>query len=252
MKYAQRKEYILSSLEGTDFLLVNDLIESMEASPATIRRDIVKMEEEGAIRRSRGKIFLHSQRKVPKFFLREGIKDDEKERIGKKAAELVEEGDSIIIDAGTTALAFAQQLRGFQQITVLTNSIPVAYALGDTDIATYVCGGYQEDMALVDDSAVSYFSHRRVKKAFLSASGVNGEIGLSVTSTLQLSVKKKMAEAADEVYILLDSSKFNITGICTFLDFSEIDGLVTSRPISNKKLEERLHKLGVKIYYSDM
>ena len=252
MKYEQRKNYILNSLEGRDYLLINNLIENMDSSPATVRRDIVKMEAEGVIRRSRGKIFLHNQKKVPKFFLRESMQDDEKSRIGKKAAELVEEGDSIIIDAGTTALAFAQQLRSFRQITVLTNSIPVAYALGDTDADTYVCGGYMEDMALVDDNAVSYFMHRRVKKAFLSASGVNGEIGLSVTSTLQMSVKKKMAEAADKVYILLDSSKFNITGICTFLDFSEIDGLITSRAIPNQKLVERLNSLGVRIYYSDI
>ncbi len=252
MKYEQRKSYILERLEGRDFVLINDLIDEMSASPATIRRDIVKMEQEGVIRRSRGKLFLHSQKKVPKFFLRESMQDDEKIRIGKKAAELVEEGDTIIIDAGTTALAFAQQLRNFRMITVLTNSIPVAYSLGDTDIDTYVCGGYQEDMALVDESAVSYFENRRVKKAFLSASGVNGEIGLSVTSTLQMSVKKKMAECADKVYILLDSSKFHITGICTFLDFSEIDGLVTSRKITDQKLLDRLQSLGVELYYSDL
>ncbi|MCR5074126.1 MAG: DeoR/GlpR family DNA-binding transcription regulator [Clostridiales bacterium] len=251
MNYDQRKAYILNSIRSKDYILVNNLIEEMNASPATIRRDLVKMESEGVIRRSRGKIFLHNQIKVPKFFLRQSMQDDEKSLIGKKATELIEEGDTIIIDSGTTTLAFAYQLRDFHMLTVLTNSIPVAYVLGDTEIDTYVCGGFQEDMALVDESAVSYFENRRVKKAFLGASGVNGEIGLSVTSSLQMPVKKKMAEAADKVYVLLDSSKFNITGISTFLDFSDIDGIVTSKKIQNQKLLDRLDQLGVAVYYSE-
>ena len=105
-------------------------------------------------------------------------------------------------------------------------------------------------MALIDDDAVNYFATRRVRKAFLGTSGVEGDVGLTAVSPFQSSVKK-MLESTSEVYALLDSSKFSIMGINLFADFSELTGIITSKPIKNQHLLERLDKLNVKVIYAE-
>jgi len=243
--------YVMAKLETEETLLISDLISQIPASPATVRRDLVELEKEGKIRKTRGKIFLHREDQTPIFTLRGGMRDEEKVAIGRAAAALVQEGDSIIIDSGTTGLAMAQHLCHFQHLSVITNSIPVAYTFDNTNVKTYVCGGMVADMSIVDDDAVRYFSKRKVDKAFLGASGVRDEQGLSVSSTLQFAVKRSMLQSANEVYGLIDSSKFCIAGINMFADFSELTGIVTSKVITNEKLLRRLDKLGTKIIYAE-
>ncbi len=83
-----------------------------------------------------------------------------------------------------------------------------------------------DDMALVDSDALAYFTNRRVKKAFMGATGVRGIEGLTVSSSYQYAVKRKMLESAEEKYVLLDSSKFNFMGITLFADFNELTGII--------------------------
>ena len=252
MKSDDRQKAILELLGTRDYVLVRDLLAALPASPATIRRDLVEMEQSGFIRKARGKIFLQAPNKAPAFDLRGLLRDKEKDAIGRAAAGLVNEGDSLIIDSGTTTLAFAGYLRSFRRLSVVTNSIPVAYAFNDTSVTTFLCGGMVQDMSLIDSDALAYFSTRRVNKAFLGATGVRGEEGLTVSSTYQHEVKRKMMESASEVYALIDSSKFDFMGISLFTDFSELTGVVTSRPIANPRLLERFDKLKLKVVYADM
>ncbi len=247
----ERQRSILDILTHQDYLYVRDIIAKQSSSPATIRRDLVAMEQAGLIRKARGKIFFQAPNKAPAFDLRGLLHDREKSSIGKAAAALVEEGDSIIIDSGTTTLAFAGHLRHFKRLSVITNSIPVAYVFNGTNVTTFVCGGMVHDMALIDDDALAYFSNRRVNKAFLGATGVRSEEGLTVSTSYQYAVKRKMLESADEVYALIDSSKFDFMGISLFVDFKELTGLITSRPITNQRLLDRLAKLNLKIIYAD-
>jgi DeoR/GlpR family transcriptional regulator of sugar metabolism len=251
MESSERQNYIIDQLNQSEFLVISSLLNKLPASPATIRRDLTALEQAGRIRKARGKIFKEDSSRTPAFDLREVMHDEEKNSIGRTAAALVREGDSIIIDAGTTALAFANCLRQMNRLSVITNSIPVAYTFNNTKVTTFICGGMLEDMALIDDDAVNFFATRRVDKAFIAASGVRGEDGLTVVSPFQYSVKRKMVQTANEVYALIDSSKFNIMGVNLFVDFSEITGIVTSKPIKNHKLLERLDMLNVKIIYAD-
>ncbi len=246
----ERQRGILDILMRQDFLYVRDIIAQLPASPATIRRDLVAMEQAGLIRKARGKIFFQAPNKAPAFDLRGLLHDREKNAIGKAAAHLVGEGDSIVIDSGTTTLAFAGHLRHFKRLSVITNSIPVAYVFNGTSVTTFVCGGMVHDMALIDEDALAYFSARRVNKAFLGATGVRGEEGLTVSTSYQYAVKRKMLESAEERYALIDSSKFEFMGISLFVDFSELTGIITSKPIQNERLLERLAKLNLRIIYA--
>lgn len=251
MKNDERRKRIVELLSRHEYLRTNDIIASLPSSPATIRRDLVHMQEEGVILKIRGKVFLQAANKVPSFDVRGLLYDEEKNSIGRAAAALVNEGDSIIIDSGTTALALANELRGYQRLSVVTNSVPAACIFHGTSVATFVCGGMMEDMALVDNDAVAYLSSRRVNKLFLGATGVRGSEGLTVSSSYQRAVKRTMLEAAQERYALIDSSKFQFMGITLLCDFSELTGIVTSKPIRNEQLLERFDKLGLKIIYSE-
>jgi DeoR/GlpR family transcriptional regulator of sugar metabolism len=251
MKSIERQQRILDYFRDRDHLDVKEIIDLLPSSPATIRRDLVAMERGGKIRKARGKIFREKPDRTPPVELRGLLRGDEKKAIARAAAALVNEGDSIIIDAGTTTQALAEQLRGFRNLSVVTNSIPVAVTLNNTAVRTFICGGTIHDMALLDDDAEAYFSLRRVNKAFLGATGVREEEGVSVVSSFQFAVKRKMMQSANEVYVLLDSSKFDCMGITIFADFSELTGLVTTRPIKNGRLLERLDKLGVKVIYAE-
>ena len=251
MKSGDRQRYILDAMERTSTISINELLEMIPASPATIRRDLTALEQSGKIRKARGRVFLEDSRRAPSYHLRDSMHDDEKKRIGRAAAALVQEGDSIIIDAGTTTLALAENLREFRNLSVITNSVPVAFVFNDTPVKVFLCGGMLEDMALVDDDAVSFFANHQVDKAFIGASGVRGITGLTVVSPFQFAVKRQMVRSAREVYALLDASKFHIMGVNLFADFQELSGVITSRPITNSNLLERLKAEHVRVICTD-
>lgn len=251
MKSGERRQKILEAMRGANSILVNDLLEMIPASPATVRRDITALEQEGKIRKARGKIFWEDSSRVPIYELRDAMHDEEKKRIGRAAAMLVQERDSIIIDAGTTTLALAENLRDRQYLSVITNSIPAAYIFNSTAVDVFMCGGMLEDMALADEDAVQFFAAHQVEKAFLGASGVRGTTGVTVGSPFQMMVKRQMIASARESYVLLDSSKFHIMGINLFADFRDLTGIITTKPILNEKLLERLERENVKVIYAE-
>ena len=242
---------VTKKVMDTQELAAQELLEMLPASPATIRRDITALEQAGKIRKARGRIFLEDIRRAPSYEMRDAMHDEEKKRIGKAAAALVQEDDSIIIDAGTTTLALAENLRDRNHLSVITNSVPVAYAFNATNVNVFLCGGMLEDMALVDDDAVEFFASHQVEKAFIGASGVRGITGLTVVSPFQFAVKRQMVRSAREVYALLDESKFHIMGVNLFADFRELTGIITSKPITNEKLLERLEQEHVKVIYTE-
>lgn len=251
MKSVERRQRIMEAMRGANSVLVNELLEQIPASPATIRRDITALEQEGKIRKARGKIFLEDGSRTPIYELRDTMHDEEKKRIGRAAAKLVQDRDSIILDAGTTTLALAKNLRDRQHLSVITNSIPAAYTFNATSVDVFMCGGMLEDMALADDDAVRFFAEHQVEKAFLGASGVRGTIGVTVSSPFQMMVKRQMIASARESYVLLDSSKFHIMGINLFADFRDLTGIITAKPILNEKLLERLERENVKVIYAE-
>ena len=246
MSKDERHDHILELIAlQPDGLLVSELIECLDCSPATVRRDLISLEKVGLIVQSRGRV-RKSETRNASFDLRGVINGTEKEAIGKTAAALVKDGESIIIDSGTTTLALAYSLLARQRLFVVTNSIPVAYAFNGTAINTCMCGGTVNDMCLVDDDATTYLASRRVDKAFIGACGVRAD-GLTILSSFQHPVKRKMVEMADEVYVLVDSSKFESSGIIRFADFSDLTGLVTTKPIRNERILEEIDKHNVNL-----
>lgn len=251
MRGYERRQVILDILHNRSCIEVKELLEMLPASPATIRRDLTELEQSGEIRRARGRIFSVRQNEFPAFELRNTMHVEEKKRIARAAVALVNDGDSIVMDSGTTLQAMAENLRDRQKLSVITNSVSVGYILASSSVNVFLTGGFLDDMALVGEDAAQFIEKHPVDKAFVSASSTRGTVGLTVTSPLQLSIKRQMVASAKEVYALLDESKFHSMGVSLFADFKDLTGIITSKPISDPKLLERLEQEHVKVIYTD-
>jgi DeoR family transcriptional regulator of aga operon len=249
----QRRQMILEIIKANTTVNVNDLIAKFAVTPVTIRKDLTYLENSGMITRNRGTAHLLNNFAIPSFISRQKINSSDKTAIAKAAARLIEDNDSIILDSGTTTLAIAQQIIMKDKLTVITNSIPVSYALASSNVTVLMSGGTLEGkhMSMVGPEAEQYFNKIEADKLFLSASGVRSPIGLTTSSPFQYGVKRQMLKAAKKVYVALDAGKFGSTSVMLNVDFSEVHCLITNKPITDAEILKRLQELNVEIIYAN-
>ena len=248
MHAENRRQEIIKMLSLESPMLVEDIIKRLDATPATIRRDLTYLEKTGAIMRTRGAAKI-----VNPFPTRNVMFSSEKLAIAKYAASMVEDGSSIIMDSGTTVLALANQLVNKNNLSVVTNSVAIVNAFSNTDISTTITGGFiaHRQEAVIGPDAEAFMKHIHVQTMFLSTTGIRSPEGLTCVSPFQASIKKAMMQSANKVILLADSSKFEVSGMILFADFKEIDCLITSKPIKDKELKKRLDSLGVKVVIAE-
>ena len=248
----ERRNQILKLLQKNGTVQNQELVDMFGVTPATIRRDLDYLEEKGALTRIWGRAMLASDaNRVDPPQQRESQALDEKREIARVAAQFVEEGDSLILDCSTTVLAMAEYLTSFSRLSVVTNFIPAAYAFAGSGIALQFCGGFFDDkmMALVGPECESFFKSISVSKAFIGTTSLRAEQGFSVCSPFQSEAKRSMIAAAQQVFVLMDSSKVGAFGINTFAGFEDVDYLITTQPLE-PSLEEKIQGAGVKIIYT--
>lgn len=224
---------------------VKDILPLFDVSAATIRKDLAILERASLILRTRGEVHLPAKTDLTPFESRSYINRDAKIRIAKKAVEMIDDGDVIILDSGTTTLEIAELLKNNRSITVLTNSIPIAHTLSNSQVAVTVVGGmlFGRNISTQGPDAEHYFSQVEVNKVFLGASGTRSDVGLTSLTPLEASIKRCMMRSAQKVFAVFDSTKFNCCGINLFADFSELDYIITDAPITDQALNHRLDKL---------
>lgn len=228
---------------------VNDILSKSVASPATVRKDLTYLEQKGLISRTRGYAHLVPEPPVSEFSSRESSHSEEKKKIARIAARLVEDHDSIILDSGTTTLEIAKELVNHKDLTIVTNSIAVAAVLVNSSVNVLMSGGILKKpvLSLVGPDTEAYFKRIEASKLFLCANGVRSTIGLTTTSPFELNIKRNMIKAANKIYAVLDSSKFNTTSIDLFCEFSEIDCVITDKPIEDPALMAMFDKLNISV-----
>ena len=206
---------------------VADLALRFGVSQVTIRKDLVALEAEGRLVRAHGGAIAGdgaatAPRAEGSFELRERQRPGEKERIGRLAANLIVDGESIAFDASTTALAVARHLKargGWMHLTVITNGLRIASELAGTPgITVAMPGGFVrwEALSLVGQLGDAVFERINVQKAFLGAAGFTLETGLSDATEEEAQIKRVMAASAREVIGIVDSSKWERSAFATF------------------------------------
>lgn len=228
-----RRTSILKRIDDRGSATVVDLAKDLEVSMMTIRRDLVELEQEGSLRRVHGgAVSARSRSYEPVYQMRAGVMQAEKERIGRLAAELVADGDSIALDIGTTTLEVARCLQGRRNLTILTPSLHIANLfLGQPDIRLIVTGGIvrPEEGSLIGDLACHAFEHLYVDRLFLGVACLDADYGLSEYNWDDALVKRAMIASAKEIVVVADSGKFGKVAFVHVANFSQVQKLVTDR-----------------------
>lgn len=245
-----RRTHILRLIDDRGSVSVVELAEQLGVSMMTIRRDLVMLESEGAVRRVHGgAVSARGRSFEPLFPMRAGVMQNEKERIGAAAAELVSDGDSIALDVGTTAIELAHCLMARRNITVVTPSLHIANLfLNQPDVRLIVTGGIARPVegSLVGELARQVFSQLHVDRLFLGVACLDASFGLSEYNWDDTLIKQAMIASAREVVVLADSSKFGKVAFAHVADFHQIHRIVTDREPPPEFLE-RLHDANVQL-----
>lgn len=227
---AQRRQSILDLVRIRGAVSLHDLAAAVGSSEVTVRRDIQALESEGLLDRRRGGAALpgglsHEQSYRQKTL----VAAVEKAAIADLSAALVQEGDAIVIGAGTTTEEFARRLVGMKDLTVVTNSLLVAQVLARTSADVVMTGGSLRGStySLVGGAAEHSLAQVRVARAFLSGNGLTAERGLSTPNLHVASVDRAIAEAAQEVVVLADHTKLGSDTMFQTVPTARITHLVT-------------------------
>ena len=208
-----RRRRILDWMQEEGSARVRDLAVAFQVSEATIRQDLERLETEGQITREHGGAFLNTvPTQVGTMTLHHQDNMEQKRRIGAMAADLVKDGETIILDAGTTTTEIALRLVGRRNLTVITNALNIAIILGAVPgNAVHMPGGQFKapTLSLSGDKSVDYFRSIFAGKLFLATAGVALDAGLTYPSFADLQLKEAMIKAASRVYLVADSSKIN-------------------------------------------
>lgn len=162
--------------------------------------------------------------------MRKNLQQDTKRRIGKAAAELIQNGDIIFVGGSTTVVAMIPYLQGKQDLTIITNSLEIAYKLGhSTNFDIITIGGIikRETFSLVGYSFENIIQEINIGKTFLSAAGFTIENGLTDINQEELKIWKRILEKTKKIFALIDSTKWGKISLITFLETNKIDTIIT-------------------------
>ncbi|WP_298845047.1 DeoR/GlpR family DNA-binding transcription regulator [Clostridium sp.] len=245
----ERKSKILSSLNKYGKVKVCDLSQQYEVSEVTIRRDLQELEEDQMIKRVHGGAVLNVNTKFEPTFSEKIDKFyDEKESIGKYAASIIEDGDTIALDAGTTTISIARQITA-KNITVLTNSVDVAYELAKKrEVEVIITGGTLrwEIRAMVGPVADNALKNFRVNKAFIGTNGLCSINGLTTPNIIEANTKREMIKIAEQTIVVCDHTKFGTVYFAKIVNLDSVDIIITDNQIDNVIFEE-FEEQGIKI-----
>lgn len=248
----QRKKDILEFLKQNESVKITTLAELCGVSQVTIRKDVAQLEQLGMIHRYRGKISIINHNLRP-YFIREDFNSSNKRLIAQKAVELIAPNDLIILDAGTTTMLIAEILASEQPHNIITNSIPVATQLRNTNHVVTMAGGMLLNHSLcnIGPDTEALFQRIEADKVFIGCSGLRASCGLTTENIIEASTKKAMIHAAKQVIAVFDGSKFEQTAINLFANFNEIDTIITTHPENKSPILEEILQSGINVIFAD-
>ncbi|TQM02155.1 DeoR/GlpR family DNA-binding transcription regulator [Pseudonocardia kunmingensis] len=225
----QRREEILRRVQRHGYVSVSQLAQDYQVDGSTIRRDLATMAELGVIARSHGGATLPGEPAEIPYEVKVGKNVAQKRAIARAVAEIVPHGSSLLIDSGSTTLEVAQALRGHREMTVITNDLRVAAEVANQgDVRLIVPGGevLPAVYTLASERSVDLIREFHVDYAVLAADAVDTQ-GITNTNSNEVSMKRAMVRAADEVLVVADSSKFGHTALVRITGFDDVDLVVT-------------------------
>ena len=246
----ERKDQILDLITRKGRITVDELIDAFKVSGATIRRDLEFLEHQGSIMRAHGGAMSKSRVSLePDFFEEKEKFLEEKKRIGEEAAKLVEEREVIFLEASTTVLELARNLKNRRNLTVVTNSLDIACELEESKgINLILIGGNlkRKTHALIGPLAETTLSQMRLDQAFVGISALDISYGITMATMEEAKTRKDIAKASNKVIVLCDHSKFSKQNFACVGPLESIDILITDKGITDEMRKE-MERRGVEV-----
>ncbi|PWJ57244.1 DeoR family transcriptional regulator of aga operon [Dyadobacter jejuensis] len=247
---AQRHSYILNRLQHDQNIRVADLCAELNVSAVTIRKDLKLLSDKKLLYRSHGSISLQNPYATDRDVTEKGsILTDQKTRIGKQAATLLEPGEAVIIASGSTVLQLALAIPQDMPLTVLTSAMNISMALIDKpNIEIVQLGGIvrKSSMSAIGPYAEDLLAHFSCTKLFMGVDGLDIDQGCTTTNMLEAQLNKAMIHTAQEVIVLADSSKFGKRSFGKICPLADLHHIITDTGV-NKNTLELLENLGIEV-----
>lgn len=254
MLAAERRNRILEKVHENKKVIVNELSKEFDVSEETIRRDLDKLEEDGHVIKSYGGAVLNEKSSIDlPFNIRWKSNPSGKQKIADLISDEIADGDHIILDASTTAVFIAKNIKQKRHLTVITNSIEILLELSDVSgwdiIAT---GGLLKSgtMSLFGKKAADSISSYNADKAFFSCKGIDLDKGATDRNDDSVVVKQSILSSAGKIYLAVDSTKFGKVAFSKICSLSKIHVVVTDKKPDAAWLEA-FEKMGIKCIYAE-
>jgi DeoR/GlpR family transcriptional regulator of sugar metabolism len=252
LTYEERKHTILTQLATQGKVQVQTLAQHFQVSTETIRRDLDRLEKEGELRKVYGgAVRVRSGMIEAPFQKRSQLQLQEKQAIAVAAASLIEDGETIMLDNGTTTLEIMRQLQHRSHITVITNSVPIlAVALESGKIV--FAGGeiHTAVQASTGPAAHEMLSQFKVNKSFISAGGVSFTDGITDYVLEEALISRKMMERAEEAILVADHTKFGRSTFAKIAPVEHISMVITDSACPAEWIEN-LQRLDIETWIAD-
>lgn len=250
MTINERHDLIIKELDARGSVSVTDLSDILNVSEVTIRKDLTMLEQKNILYRAHGKaIKINPYINDRDVNIKEKQNIAEKIAIGRRAAEMIEPNDSIIIASGTTVQFFAREVHPSGHLTVITSALNVASILSkDRNSEVIQLGGIVRGSSL---SAVGCDTERMLEnfsgtKLFIGVDGLDVEYGLSTTNLLEANLNRAMIRSAQKIIVLTDSTKFGRRGFSRICDVDEVNQIITDPGIPQHILDQ-LRQRGIDV-----
>src|SRR5260370_23913136 len=240
-KAEPRRQQIVKLLEETPVLNISELADRFGVSVVTIRKDLDNLEADGLLQRTfGGATFSHRSRFNRSFLERTRLHQLAKRAIAAAALEYIKDGDTIILDAGTTTLALAQLMKEeVKSAFVITCSVPVALELSSAGYDILLLGGMvrNKSLALLGRETLTILDRYQADKAFLASSGVTAEKGHTTPNPDDAQIKEAIMRASRERYVLVDSSKYGDRGLTRFSHLRDVELTITDGNLPGSRVK---------------
>jgi DeoR/GlpR family transcriptional regulator of sugar metabolism len=249
MLVEERRNQLLEMVRVRGFASLPELAEVLQVSESTIRRDLDYLEETGTAKRTHGGVFYAGPSpKLPHFDELQPAQWDNKKRIAAEAVKLVEDGDTVLLDGGSTTYEVARLLVG-RRLQIVTNSLPVANLFASNAKCDLVIVGgyvYPRTGVALGPYANEMLERLNVRRTILSVSGIN-ERGFFNNNLLLVETERAMMRAADEVIVVADSTKFGRQSLAHLCTLDQVQHVVVDDEIS-KEWRRKVTEAGVTLH----
>lgn len=255
LSIAERHKFILEELKKNGFIRASDLAKELDVTVVTIRKDLKYLESRKLLCRIHGSASPVSRLNVPdvSVHVKEKIKSTEKAVIGKRAFEMIEPDDSIILASGSTVYALAEQINSLEHLNVVTPSLRISMLLcGLERVKVLQLGGelHRKSLSVRGEYAAKAFDELTCSKLFIGVDGIDLGYGITTSNIDEARLSVRMMEAASQTVVLADSSKFGQRGFGRICSLEQIDVIITDSGIT-PSMKKMVEEAGVKLIIAE-